>query len=234
VQKRDDTANEDYWSESPDGSAYALSDGASVSFDSGRWANILARRFSENQDISYDWICAAIAEYSAAYDREAMPWMLQAAFDRGSFATLLGVVFLPDWRGLRVFAIGDSILAFVDSGQVVRTIPYVQSSEFDQTPCLLSTNPIENRWLDEAVISQACYELNIASHREPNILLMTDALGRWLLEQKNSERVYLLLGLRDDQEFRQLVEQERSEGRLKRDDTTLVIIGASRELSANH
>jgi hypothetical protein len=54
---------------------------------------------------------------------------------------LLGVWFLPDWQGVRVFAIGDTILAFIDGGQVVRTIPYVQPDEFDQSPQLLSTNP---------------------------------------------------------------------------------------------
>jgi hypothetical protein len=234
VQKRDDTANEDHWSESPDGSAYAVSDGASVSFDPGRWANILARRFSEIPDVSHDWIDAAAAEYRAAHDREAMPWMQQAAFDRGSFATLLGIVFLPDWQGLRIFAIGDTMLAFVDSGQVVRTIPYILPIEFDRTPSLLSTNLAENRWLDADAISNAWYELNIASHEDPRILMMTDALGRWLLEQEDSERLSSLLDVRDERMFRELVEQERFEGRLRRDDTTLVVIGASHELPANH
>jgi hypothetical protein len=90
---------------------------------------------------------------------ETMPWMQQAAFDRGSFATLLGIELLPDWRAARVFAIGDTLLAFVDSAQVVRTIPYVQSDDFDRSPQLLSTNPLENRWLDEDAISSAWHEL---------------------------------------------------------------------------
>jgi hypothetical protein len=234
IQKRDDSANEDQWRESPTGMIYAVSDGASVSFDPGPWATILTRRFTENPDVSYDWIQAAIAEYASAHDREAMPWMQQAAFDRGSFATLLGIDVLPNWQGVRVFAIGDTILAFIDGGQVVRTIPYVQPDEFDRSPRLLSTNPLENRSLDDDAILNAWHELNIASHESPTLLLMTDALGRWLLDQPNSERVSALLDIREEQGFREFVERERAQGRLRRDDTTLVVIGVGRELPADH
>src|ERR1700730_4621384 len=87
VQKRDDSANEDQWCESPDGMICAVSDGATVSFDSGPWAAILTRRFTNDPNVSYDWIQAAIGEFGVAHDRETMPWMQQAAFDRGSFGT---------------------------------------------------------------------------------------------------------------------------------------------------
>ena len=65
--------------------------------------------------------------------------MQQAAFDRGSFATLLGIVFWSNWQGAHVFAIGDTIVAFIDGSQVLRTIPYAQPEEFDRSPDLLST-----------------------------------------------------------------------------------------------
>src|SRR5689334_19259706 len=126
MQKHPDDPNEDRWCESRAGMIYALSDGASVSFDPKIWAAILVRRFTENPTVSRAWIEAAATEYNSAHDREAMPWMQQAAFDRGSFATLLGIELSADWRVARVFAIGDTVLAFIDSGQVVRTIPYVQ------------------------------------------------------------------------------------------------------------
>lgn len=151
--------------------------------------------------------------------------MQQAAFDRGSFATLLGVELLPDQRAARVFAIGDTIRAFIDSDKVVRTIPYVQPDEFDHSPQLLSTNPLENRWLDEDAILSAWHDLNISSHDAPSLLLMTDALGRWLLDQPDLARVSELLKIRDEQTFREFVEVERAAGRLRRDDTTLVVIG---------
>jgi hypothetical protein len=234
VEKRDDGPNEDQSYESPTGTAYALSDGASVSYDPRAWAGILARRFTENTAVSYDWLQAAITEFRTAHDRENMPWMHQAAFDRGSFATLLGIEVSPDWRAARVFAVGDTLLAFVDAGQLVRTIPYVQADDFDRSPQLLSTNPIENRWLDEDEISNAWHELNIGSHETPTLLLMTDALGRWLLDQPDLSRISRLLNIQSEQEFLDFVEGERAARRLKRDDTTLIVIGVSSELSPDH
>jgi hypothetical protein len=222
LQKRDDSANEDHWCVSLDGRICAVSDGASVSFDSGPWALILARRFIEDPVVSREWIQSAIAEYGTAHDREAMAWMLQAAFDRGSFATLLGIAFSPDWRSVRVFAIGDTILAFIDGGRVVRTIPYVRPEEFDQSPQLLSTSPFENRSFDDEAILNASTELNIASHETPILLIMTDALGRWLLDQPDS-----VLSLTNNQLFGEFVERERGEGRLRRNDTTLVVLGVT-------
>lgn len=127
VPKQPELPSEDHHCISQDKLTCAVSDGASVSFDPGPWARILTRRFVENPDVSCDWIHAATIEYQGAYDREAMSWSAQAAFDRGSFATLLGIVCSPGGRGVRVFAYGDTLLAFVEDGQLLRTIPYVQA-----------------------------------------------------------------------------------------------------------
>jgi hypothetical protein len=225
VAKRDDGENEDRWVVASDGSAFAICDGASVSFDPGPWAAILARRFVEDTEITPDWICSAALEYNQSRDRDTMPWMLQAAFDRGSFATLLGIEVLNQGQALRIMAIGDSMLAFVDGSQVVRTIPYLVPEEFDASPQLISTNPAENRAWDGETIDSCWHQLNIASHEKPTLLMMTDALGRWLLEQPNSDRVEILFGIQDQEAFRQFVEKEREEGRMRRDDTTLLVIG---------
>ena len=225
VAKREDSENEDRWAAAPDGSAFAICDGASVSFDSGPWAAILAQRFVADSEITPDWIGAAAVAYNQGRDRDAMPWMSQAAFDRGSFATLLGIEFLHQGQALRAMAIGDSLLAFIDGSQVVRTIPYLIPEEFDASPQLISTSPAENRTWDGDAIESCWHELNIASHEKPTLLMMTDALGRWLLEQPGSDRVEVLLGIQDQEAFRQFVEKERQNGRMRRDDTTLLVIG---------
>src|SRR5450759_3406612 len=92
VLKRDDSSNEDRLCVSTDKMSCAVSDGASISFDSGPWAEVLCRKFIENSDITPEWLVSAINEYQLAYDRDVLSWSHQAAFDRGSFATLLGVV----------------------------------------------------------------------------------------------------------------------------------------------
>jgi hypothetical protein len=218
-------SNEDKWHKSPDGRICAVSDGASVSFDSGLWAEILARRFVEDPTVSHAWLEAAIAEYQRGYDREEMSWWQQAAFDRGSFATLLGVTCLPEGGSVRITAFGDSLVAVLDGANLVCAIPYVEPTQFDQAPQLLSTNPFENRSLDDASFAAAVSAPEVASHESLSLLLMTDAIGRWLLDRPDAERVTALLNIRDDEAFVEFVEKERADGQLRRDDTTLVVMG---------
>jgi hypothetical protein len=106
-----------------------------------------------------------------------------------------------------------------------KTIPYVSPAEFDQAPILFSTNISENRLLDEEVIAKSWRDLTITSHEAPILLLMTDAIGRWLLDQPEPSRVSTLLEISDSDSFTQFVTRERSDGRLNRDDTTLIVIG---------
>jgi hypothetical protein len=55
-------ANEDSYQRSRKG-VYALSDGASVSFDSASWSRILVRRFAQNPKLSKDWVHSAIRDF---------------------------------------------------------------------------------------------------------------------------------------------------------------------------
>jgi hypothetical protein len=192
-----------------------------VSFAPGPWADILVRRFVGNPEVSRAWLGDAIQDYARLHDREAMAWMQQAAFDRGSFATLLGAV-CGEGR-VRVLAVGDSLLALADGNRLVRTFPYEQAEAFDQRPRLLSTNPAENAWLDEVDAFPDWQGLDLTGLARPTVLLMTDALGCWLLG--SPDRVAALLAIDDQAAFETFVEGERSEGRLKRDDTTLIVIG---------
>ena len=226
LPKREGQTNEDKWRTSKDGLVCAVSDGASVSFDSATWAEILVRRFIDDPCVSTAWIQSAVAEYQSGYDRNSMAWMQQGAFDRGSFATLLGLVYSPDFRNVRVIAIGDSLFAFIDGDELVRTIPYVEPTEFDQAPHILSTNPLKNRSWDDESLDEAWRDLNIGSHERPSLLLMTDAVGRWMLE-KPCERVHALLNVYDEEDFTRLIHQERAEGRIRSDDVTLVVFGAA-------
>ena len=223
--KRNDTPNEDSWCRSEDGTVVVVSDGASVSFDPATWAQIITRRFVEDYQVGPEWLDAAIGEYRSGHDREVMDWMRQGAFDRGTFASQLGAVILPT-GDVRTVVIGDSLLAVIDGKQVVQTIPYQLPHEFDQSPRLISTNAAENRSMEEA-LPAAWHDISIASLATPILLLMTDALGRWLLDQPDEERVGALLDIRDDEAFEKFVDAERAEKRLVRDDTTVAVVGVA-------
>src|SRR5574337_652587 len=122
----------------------AISDGASESFDAKNWAQILVQRFISNVQFNEAWLSDAIKEYSCLYNREELSWSKQASFDRGCFATLLGIVYHEESKSIEVFSVGDSLAVLIDNGHLNKSYPYVSFEEFSQEPSLLSTNNIFN------------------------------------------------------------------------------------------
>jgi hypothetical protein len=216
--------NEDNWAWSHKGLS-ALSDGASISFDSASWSRILVRHFCRNPNFSSDWLNLAVHEFSRLYDRETLPWMKQAAYDKGSFASLIGIQ-LHDNRNLaQIIAIGDSLAVLCDADAIKATFPYRRSSEFEQSPQLLSTNPFENKFLDDwnSNDTLTC-DWTFKGLRMPSLLCMTDALGQWLLSRMEAGEfpLKILREIKSGKAFGRFVRAERLSGRLRLDDTTLL------------
>jgi hypothetical protein len=224
VPKSAGQQNEDNWGWSHKGIS-ALSDGASISFDSASWSRILVRRFCRNPNFSREWLNAAIQDFSRLYDRETLPWMKQAAFDKGSFASLVGIQ-LHDNRNLaQIIAVGDSLAVLCDGDEIKASFPYRLSSEFDQSPQLLSTNPFENSFLEDSTFDDALTcDWTFEGLRMPSLLCMTDALGQWLLSRTEAGELPLrtLREIKSAKAFGRFVRTERLRGRLRLDDTTLM------------
>src|SRR5689334_16881408 len=101
-----------------------LSDGASESFDSRTWAQIITSSFIKQVDLSQDWLNEAIAQYEARFDVANLSWSKQAAFARGSFATLLALDQHQGDDTVRVICVGDSLAVFLDNEQLLESFPY--------------------------------------------------------------------------------------------------------------
>ncbi|WP_269514039.1 hypothetical protein [Brevundimonas subvibrioides] len=222
VAKRDDAANEDRYARSLDGRACAISDGASVSFDSGPWAELLAQGFVNGASFTAAWIKSAAITYKAAYNRDALDWMQQGALDRGSFASLLGVRPAQVPGSIEVVVVGDSVLAIIDAGELQHTMPYSRPEQFDASPQLISTSAAENEPIFREVEKIQTQVIDLTPYSSPCLLLVTDALGHWLVSYPN--RAHELTTKLSDQEFEEFVVSERQAGRLRRDDTTLLIM----------
>ena len=226
VPKREDQHNEDSFRRSASG-VYAVSDGASVSFDSASWARILVRRYTRNPEFTREWLSAAIAEFRKLYDRESLPWMQQASFDRGSFASLLGVRVADQGRAIQVLSVGDSLAVLCDGDSIKATFPLTSAAQFTGSPQLICTNPTHNAFLDKMDFA---YDLvadwTFRGLERPALLCMTDALGHWLLSQRDhgSSPVSMLRKVRSAGAFARFVQEERAAGRMKRDDTTLIAL----------
>jgi hypothetical protein len=226
IPKCEDNRNEDGFYRSAKG-VYALSDGASVSFDSASWARILVRHYARNPEFTREWLSAAIAEYRKLYDRDTLPWMQQASFDKGSFASLLGVRIVDEGRLIQILSIGDSLAVLCDGDSIKATFPFSAASAFTRSPQLLCSNPAGNAFLDGVDLS---YDLvadwSFCGLERPALLCMTDALGHWLLSQRdrNSSPISVLRKVQTPKAFARFVQEERAAGRMKRDDTTLIAL----------
>jgi hypothetical protein len=174
------------------------------------------------------WLSSAIVDFLKKHDRESLPWMQQAAFDRGSFASLLGVRVFDKGRFLKIFAVGDTLAVLCDGDEIRATYPYSRPDQFDQRPQLLSTIYGHNSFLSDIDIQDdLCARWTFSGLRKPALLCMTDALGRWVLSLRTRKPtpISTLRAISRPTEFLKFVEHERSAGGLKRDDTTLLIYG---------
>ena len=134
--------NDDYFSASEEHQLFAMSDGASESYDSGRWSKVLCRQWILGGGVaSKATLYARIREYTQECRPAALSWSKQAAFERGSYATFLGV---RKKRGMvQVLAFGDSLAVWLQGDHVV-SFPYIDAKQFDERPLCLSTVQARN------------------------------------------------------------------------------------------
>lgn len=205
----------------------AISDGASESFDARNWAQILVRTFDGVYQFKEPLLAGAIAEYSRLHKREDLSWSKQASFDRGSFATFLGIEFHEESRAVDVLAIGDSLAVLIGNGAFYRSYPYTACEEFDQNPALLSTNHFQNDFTrQQDFFLTHAVTWDIQSLNNPFLLCMTDALGQWFLRTYPSDATVLksLLSLRNESEMKNFISALRKDKAIRTDDTTLIVI----------
>jgi len=219
--------NEDAFAWSPRRSALALSDGASESFDSRLWARILVRLFVLKPVLSMARVDLGIVAYTRKHDPQSMSWSRQAAFDRGSFATLLGVVVDPELDQARVLAVGDTLALLLDGSRLVTSFPYTDPEQFLRQPTLLSTRREHNAFLKRpghADASTTVWHLDRLA--QPRIVCMTDAIAEWFLRRTQADPCAgeVLLGISNVADLEGLFACERAAGRMRVDDSTVLIL----------
>lgn len=219
--------NEDRFLVAGDCVRLALCDGASESFDSKLWAEILARRYVDDQKVRPEWLAEAQREYLASHDFESMSWSKQAAFERGSFSTLIGVEFDPVHRVVDILAIGDSLAIICDGDKLVRSWPFSDPEQFKQRPTLLSTLREHSGFVGESGFWTAHgTTFHLSGLERPLLLCMTDALGEWVLKEALSggRGLSRLAAMTSEEELVALVVEERAAKRMRIDDSTLLVL----------
>ncbi|RYY02188.1 MAG: hypothetical protein EOO53_14230 [Gammaproteobacteria bacterium] len=204
----------------------ALSDGASESFDAKNWAQLIVANVM-SAALTNDLIIACAGAYEQLHDPALLTWSKAAAYERGSFATLLLAQDKADLNSVEITSVGDSLAVWGNEKGFIETLPYKSSREFDEKPTLLATRLVMNPSLENAE-NNFCQSTTWSYEGLDRcyLLCMTDALGHWLLsrqEMGDFEAYTKLRTMSELDSFQRLVESEREAGNLRRDDTTLVL-----------
>ncbi len=218
--------NEDRWAHCGNGGTLALCDGASESFDSSVWAQILSDKFVLDPAVTPEWLSDALAEYTARHDFSSMSWSRQASYERGSFSTLLGVQHIASNSTIEILSVGDSLAIMVDGDRFISSWPYSDPESFKDRPTLFSTLAAHNSFVSEpAFWTVHGKHFELSQLATPLLLCVTDALGEWLLRQVSSggDGISRLLAITSEEELIALVVEERTAGRMRIDDSTLIV-----------
>jgi len=212
---------------------FAVSDGATESSFSNRWADILVKDYITNGYKSAGGVKKFINKLSKKWSLEIVninrPWYAQEKVKKGAFATLLGfqikgIDFTKEQKWSAI-AIGDSCLFQIRDNKVITSFPIKKSSEFTNTPQLLSSNMKNNSALSSLVIP-----LHGSWKKGDLFFICTDAFAAWFLSEKENNRFpwvefYDNINYPDSNEkFKSWVMAKRESGVMKNDDTTVIFI----------
>jgi hypothetical protein len=216
--------------------SFAVADGATDSYDSGRWARLLVEQFTSAppplaRGLREEWIEMLAPHWTGSIIWKELPWYKEQKAALGAFATFLGLKLDPMpnmkqthptggvWTAL---AVGDVCLFQLRENVIVPPSPFpiIDCSNFGTTPALVSTNRFYNaKSLKHSSLVKGNY------YAGDSFLLMTDALAQWFLCALHAgESPWQQLNCPSDSEFAVCVQLLRSQAQLRNDDMTLLVI----------
>lgn len=205
---------------------FAVADGASESAFAGPWARLLVEEFVRTPGSWAAWLPALRECWAAEVGGRPMAWYEEAKFQEGAFATLLAVQLgrpagegRPAWEA---WAVGDSCLFHLREGRLLRAFPLDRSADFGTAPALVCSRP-------PAPQTRRPRRNSALGEWQPGdrLLLATDALAQWFLQQVEADRSpWEEVGrLETDAAFADWVGRLRDHEGMRNDDVTLVSIG---------
>lgn len=198
---------------------FALADGASESYDSQSWARLLTAAYVLDQGVGVPWVADRVRAYVQGSNFDSLSWSRQAAFERGSFSTLLGIKWAANGSDVEVLAVGDSLAVHIRDGQLLTSFPFQHATQFDARPRLLSTLTKANDFVEEADFVPSS---NVDWTVQPGdqILLVTDAVGHWLLAHDHVLGDLVAVSTYED--FERLIVARRLDQSMRLDDSTVL------------
>jgi len=222
---------------------YAIADGASTAYLSGLWAGTLVDEFGlyESEITNKNFLDLVqtlildkkwntrLTDFAKKREGEGKPlsWYDEMALQNGAASTLLEISFPLEENKIKenfsAIAIGDSCLFHVRNDDLVTKFPLQSSTDFDNSPLLIYSDPKRNVNLQEKI----SYLEDQSITTGDQIFLMTDALASWFLQQhENGAKPWEKIGEKAIEKtgFTDWVEELRENKLIRNDDVTLTIL----------
>lgn len=221
----------------------ALSDGATSTSFSRKWANLLVRNCVLELESTHQNLKAVVKngqiQWSKSISELDLPWHAIQKTQQGAFSTLLWFrivqtgysnKMLGNWQAA---AIGDTCFFHIRANNIQASFPVQKSSEINNHPFLLSSIENKNEILWKNGLPQ---KGRGAFEGGDEFLFMTDALSYWFLnelEQGKSPleeiRNQLLISRTKAVKFDEWITGLRRNNSLKNDDSTLAYLRIQKE-----
>lgn len=211
---------------------FAVADGATEAFDSGRWARMLVKAWARSSELKLEReaLTSTVEDLgqrlSKKWQHKDLPWYAEEKARAGSYAAFAGLTINEGEDGSsmwRALVIGDSCIFHERNGVIEKGIPTISPSFFSYTPTLLSSR---SNVIDEALIETVCVITGKAESGDI-FLLLTDAISCWYLSYAVPDCVlhdefHTVLTSSDPIRKTDLIQRERSMGRLRNDDVAVL------------
>jgi hypothetical protein len=203
---------------------FVVTDGATEAFDSGRWARQLALDWVNQSELLsgddlWSWLGEQGALLGESWAELQLSWYAEEKARAGSFAAFVGIelnLTTAVWRGI---ALGDSCFFQFRDGRLLATLPDLTDYSFTSNPVLAPSLTAQQTNALKSVVTKTG-ELK----KTDSLVLCSDALAAWLSVKSDTSAVMDLFFNADDQQLLLFLEGERSSGRLKDDDISLLAI----------
>jgi hypothetical protein len=214
---------------------FAVSDGATESFDARNWAERLAQHWVQRKSTLTaeefrEWVAAEGRELHDSWNSLTLSWYSEEKARYGSFATLVGVELdlnteSPSWQAI---ALGDACLLHCRNKTLLKSLPLSGSEGFNLGPVLVASDSSLHESSMKSVVTDSgtCQNGDV-------LLLMSDAASLWCLQRFESRDLDVdqFLSSKSDEQLREFFDTERMAGRIRNDDLAIVRIEIKRSKS---
>ena len=215
---------------------YAISDGVTQSFIPQIWSKVLVNHYVSTSENKLTITDDLLKQFDTAKEQfihdldDDQRFFQELAEDefKNAAATFAGIKI--ENHNILWQVIGDSCIFIVSSSGVIRCVNSMPDDidskghinmSFDNHPdYIISNGTIKGSFIE------GCCSLDSGW-----IVMMTDALSSWFITQFNAgnDPLDILMTLNDIDDFEGFIEKEYRDGRLKSDDSTVLIISIDSE-----